>query len=182
MRNVSINNLALDLGVCRCASLRRKSRWLGSRSYSWTCSCTLSISPAAVEVFAWGQSAMPAPPPTGLCLMGGSCSHRNLPLGARGSVMPLLTELQPTQSQGFAVRGRGTQKKNPWKTSRTAGRILLHSSQTGWHPNNALHPLTAAAGHDNTHAGQGWSRLEGSSGGMQWHPGVLLLALPKPLM
>lgn len=41
----------------------------------------------------------------------------------------------------------------------------MHSSQTGWHPSRALHPQTAAAGHDNTHAGQCWSRLEGSYGG-----------------
>lgn len=65
--------------------------------------------PAAVEMLVWEQSARPAPSPTGLCLLGDSCSHRNLLLCA-GSVGPLLTGLQPTQSQGCAVRGSGTHK------------------------------------------------------------------------
>lgn len=70
------------------------------------------------------------------------------------------------------MRGSGTHKtlsalKN---ASGAAGRLLLHSSQTGWHPNRVLHPKTAAAGPDNTRAGQEGGGCNGSeqAGGQLW--------------
>lgn len=70
------------------------------------------------------------------------------------------------------MRGSGGHKTLPAlkNASGAAGRLLLHSSQTGWHPNGVLHPQTAAASHDNTHAGQEGGGCDRSGAG--WRAAV----------
>lgn len=161
--------------------------------------------PEEEEQTAWLQELQFCPTPAGdvpapsasllllwRCLHESSvpCLHLHLQGCARWVTLALTQTSSCVQGQCQATPDRAAahtepglccegDTENPSSLGKSASRILLHSSQTGWHPNRALHPQTAAAGHESTHAGQCWSRLGGSYGGNAVARRAAVLALHK---
>lgn len=148
-------NLALGLGFCRCAAMRTKSRRLVPRSYT--------SAPPHLDMFLHPQH-LP-------CCMGAAhlaCLRLHLQdhgLSVAETCWGVQRECYPTTSldkAGLCSEGR-THKTLPAlkNINKAAGRLLLHSSQTGWHPNRHFIPRQLQPGLTTPML----SRLEGSCEG-----------------
>lgn len=110
--SLTINNLALDLGVLQMCSPEEEEQttWLQELQLDMflhpqhlPCCCGGACMRAVCHACTFTHGAV----------SDGWLLQSQKPPVCKGRVRPLLTELQPTQSQGFAVMGSGTQKTLP---------------------------------------------------------------------